>query len=94
MAPAALTLLIRPGSVQDWSNEMKDLLDRKSIRLLAIALFSGLLVVAVPIPFRILVLAFAALGWTLLEAGNLRPLGLGRHRLRPTPIWGLDSPSR
>lgn len=31
----------------------------------------------------------AALIWTLLEAGDLKPVGLGRHRLKTSFIWGI-----
>lgn len=68
---------------------MKDFLDRTSVRITVILILFGLLVLPVTIPLRVLVLACAALVWTHFEAGNLRPLGLARHSLRSTLIWGV-----
>lgn len=65
------------------------ILHQKPIRFLAIVFFLGLLFLPVTIPLRVLVLAGAALIWTLLESGNLKPVGLGRHRLSSTLIWGV-----
>ncbi|MGF7146425.1 hypothetical protein FHS96_000034 [Sphingomonas zeicaulis] len=57
-------------------------------RCLAVALLIALLFGPLNIPYRVLVLAFAALIWVLLEARELRPIGLGRQRLVPTLMWG------
>lgn len=58
-------------------------------RCLAIVLCLGFLVLPVSIPFRVVMLACAALAWTFLEAGKLKPLGLGRHNPGLTLLWGV-----
>lgn len=70
-------------------NHTMAILHRTSIRCLAIALFIGLLLLPLALPLRILVLAGGALIWTFLEAGTLKPVGLGRHSLSSTLIWGI-----
>lgn len=65
------------------------LLNRTSVRCVAILLFLGLLVVPASIPFRVLLLACAALGWTVLATGSLKPLGLARSGLRVTLASGI-----
>lgn len=64
-------------------------LSRMPARCLGIALLLGLLVAPVPIPLRVVILACAALVWTFIEATNLRPIGIGRRRLKSTLIWGF-----
>jgi uncharacterized protein len=66
-----------------------DILKKPPARCLAVALLILLLFGSFAIPYRVLVLAFAALIWVLLEAANLQPIGLGRQRLAPTLIWGI-----
>lgn len=65
-------------------------LSRTPTRCLGIALLLGLLVAPVVIPLRVVTLACAALVWTFIEAGNLRPLGIGRRPLKLTVIWGFS----
>lgn len=60
------------------------------VRLAAIMVILGLVFVPVPIPYRVIVLAAAALLWTFLEAPTLRPIGLGRHHPRPTILWAIS----
>lgn len=67
---------------------MTTFLNRTPIRCLALVLFLGFSLVPA-IPLRVLVLACAALIWTFLEAGNLKPIGLGRHRPTAILIWGI-----
>lgn len=65
-------------------------LRRTPIRCLAVVLILGLVFLPIPIPFRIAVLAGAALVWTYLEAGSLAPIGLRRRRRLPTTLlWGI-----
>lgn len=64
-------------------------MNRMPVRLFAIALMFGLLFAPITIPYRVLLLACAALFWTFLEARSLAPLGLGRHGLTETLIWGV-----
>lgn len=64
-------------------------LNRTSIRCLAIAIVFGLLILPVPIPFRVILLACLATIWTWAEAGDLKPLGFSRPRLAPTLIWSF-----
>lgn len=66
-----------------------NLMHRTPIRLLAIALLPILLFSPIGIPLRVVVLACAAVIWTLVEARSLSPLGLGRHPLIPTLVWGV-----
>jgi membrane protease YdiL (CAAX protease family) len=68
---------------------MKALLNRTSMRVLVTVIIFGLLVVPIPIPLRVLVLACSALIWTFLEAGSINPLGFSRHPPRSTLIWGV-----
>lgn len=65
------------------------ILQRLPARCLAIVLFLGVLMLPATIPLRVLVLACAALIWTFVEAGHLKPVGLSRHRLSSTLIWGV-----
>lgn len=71
------------------TNGGRKILARPSIRPLTVILFLVLLVLPIAIPLRVLVLAGAALIWTFLEAGNLKPLGLGRRGLASTLGWGV-----
>jgi uncharacterized protein len=64
-------------------------MNRTSTRCFAIVVFLGFLVLPVAIPLRVLLLACAALIWTLLESRNLKPVGFGRHRLASTLVWGV-----
>lgn len=64
-------------------------LQRTPVRCAAIVLLLALLFGPFSIPLRVLVLAGAALTWTFVEAGNLQPLGMGRHRLRAILLWGV-----
>lgn len=68
---------------------MTAFLNRTPVRCLVIVTLIGLLVLPSSIPLRVLVVACAALVLTFLEAGSLQPLGLARHRLRSTLIWGI-----
>jgi len=65
-------------------------LARTPVRFIVTALILGLLFVPVPIPYRVIVLAGAALLCTSLETRTLQPIGLGRHRLRPTILWAIS----
>ncbi len=65
------------------------LLTGKPARAMSIVLFLVLLVVPIAISLRVLVIASAALIWTLFEAKGLDPLGLGRRRWTQTLIWGF-----
>jgi membrane protease YdiL (CAAX protease family) len=84
-----LTHWTHSRATDDQDLQLQSFLHRKSIRCLALALFLGLLVLPVAIPLRVVVLACAAMIWTLLEARSLKPIGLGRHRLAWTLIWGV-----
>lgn len=64
-------------------------LNRTWVRCFAIALFVSLLFLPFQIPLKVVVLACGALIWTFMEAGNLRSIGMRRHRLAPTLIWGV-----
>ncbi|AHE51987.1 hypothetical protein NX02_01105 [Sphingomonas sanxanigenens DSM 19645 = NX02] len=55
-----------------------------------IALIFGTLFIPVTIPYRVIMLAGAALIWTVLEARSLQPVGLGRHPLRSTMVWAIS----
>jgi uncharacterized protein len=68
------------------------LLNRRSIRLLITTVLFGLLVLPVTIPFRVLMLAGAALVLIVLEAGSLRPLGFSRPRWPSTLLWSIGPP--
>lgn len=63
------------------------LLTRAPVRCAVLVALLVLLFAPVPIPWRVLVLAGAALVWTRVEAGTLAPLGLGRHGWRATLGW-------
>jgi uncharacterized protein len=64
-------------------------LRRRWIRCTSIVILLALLYLPLQIPFRVLLLAGAALIWSFLEAGDLRPLGLGRHAVKATLIWAV-----
>ncbi|WP_164913502.1 type II CAAX endopeptidase family protein [Sphingomonas sp. UV9] len=65
-------------------------LNRKPIRGLVIAVLLIILFQpVVAIPFRVVLLACAALVWTFLEARSLNPIGLSRHGLTKTLAWAV-----
>lgn len=68
---------------------LRGFLDRTPVRCLAIAVIFGLLVMPVPIPHRVIVLACAAVIWTWMEAGDLKPIGFSRHHLLSTLAWSV-----
>lgn len=53
-------------------------------------LILGLVFIPVPIPYRVIVLAGAALLWTFMETRTLQPIGLGRHHPRSTIFWAIS----
>jgi membrane protease YdiL (CAAX protease family) len=57
--------------------------------MIAVVLFVGLLFIPAEIPYRVLALAFAAVLWTFLEARSLEPIGLGRHPIGKTLVFGF-----
>lgn len=65
-------------------------LTKPPVRFLAIALIFGLLFIPAPIPYRVIMLAGAALFWTFLETRTLQPIGLGRHHLWSTMLWAIS----
>ncbi len=71
------------------SRSIRSVLNRRWGRCLAVTIVFGLLILPVPIPFRVILLACLASIWTWAEAGNLKPLGFSRHRLSSTLIWSF-----
>lgn len=78
-----------PQSFGRERRSIRDLLSRNDVRCLAIAVVFGLVFLPLAIPFRVILLACAAMIWTRMEAGSLEPLGFGRHRLASTLIWSF-----
>lgn len=64
-------------------------LHNRMVRGFALLLFFGFLFVPSPIPFRVVIIALAALVWTFLETREFKPIGLSRRRLGSTLIWGV-----
>lgn len=58
-------------------------------RFLAIGLFFTPIFVPLGLPLTVVLLAVGVLVWTFFEAKSLKPIGLGRQRLKPTLIWGI-----
>jgi len=64
-------------------------LSKTPARVIGIALLLILLFAPIAIPYRVVALALAAMVWIWLEAGSLKPIGLGRHRIASTLMWGF-----
>lgn len=65
-------------------------LDLTLVRCASLVIIFGSLLFASVVPFRVLLLAGAALVYTLFEAGSLRHLGLKRVSLCSTLIWAIS----